>query len=108
MKLNVAIEKNVLIFGLYGELDSHTYENIRADMDTSICRYKYDKVIFDFTNLTFMDSTGIGMLIGRYKILKGLQKPCYILNANRSITKILQMSGVFTIIRHIENKGEIV
>ena len=60
----------LLIFEITEEIDHHTTEKIRRKMDNEIKRYMPKKVIFDFNQVTFMDSAGIGMLIGRYKKFK--------------------------------------
>ena len=56
------------------------------------------KVIFDFNQVTFMDSAGIGMLIGRYKVAKMLGSNIEMINVKPSIKKIFEMSGVLKII----------
>ena len=55
------------------------------------------RVVFDLSGLKFMDSTGIGMLIGRYKKLKQFDISVYITGANVAIEKILQLCGLYTI-----------
>ena len=66
--------KNLLIY-LYGELDECSANNARDAIDKLINSDKYyENVVFNLTNLTFMDSTGIGMMIGRYKKIKNKQK----------------------------------
>ena len=58
-------------------------------------------IIFDFSKTSFMDSTGIGVLLGRYKKLKKYGKQSYVTNANFSINKILQISGIYEIMPKI-------
>ena len=60
-------EDKVLIFKLTEDVDQHTSEKIRRKMNNEIKRYIPRKVIFDFSNISFMDSAGIGMVLGRYK-----------------------------------------
>ena len=67
-------------------------------MDYEITRFMPRKVIFDFSKVSFMDSAGIGLLIGRYKLAKLLGGSAEIVNSNRSIEKVLEMSGVLRII----------
>ena len=57
------------------------------------------KVILDFNKVSFMDSAGIGMIIGRYKMIKMLGGELEIENATRSVRKVLEMSGITKIIR---------
>lgn len=67
-------------------------------MDYEITRFMPRKVVFDFGKVTFMDSAGIGLLIGRYKLAKMLGGSTRIVNASKSIKKVLEMSGVVRII----------
>lgn len=98
-------EEKTLIFRLTEEVDQHTVEKIRRKMDNEIKRYIPRKVIFDFSNITFMDSAGIGMVLGRYKLAKMLNGNLEIRNVNKSMKKIFDMSGVSRIINISEEEG---
>ena len=52
---------------LTGELDHHASEQLRDKLDDMITRKKYRRVVFDMGGVSFMDSSGIGILLGRYK-----------------------------------------
>ena len=67
-------------------------------MDNEIKGYIPRKVVFDFSNISFMDSAGIGMVLGRYKLAKMLNGNLEIINVNKSMKKIFDMSGVSRII----------
>lgn len=67
-------------------------------MDNEITRFLPRKVVFDFSNVTFMDSAGIGMLLGRYKLIRMLGGCLEIININRQIKKLFEMSGILKII----------
>ena len=95
-------EDKVLIFKLTEDVDQHTSEKIRRKMDNEIKRYIPRKVIFDFSNISFMDSAGIGMVLGRYKLTKMLDGELEIINVNKSMKKIFDMSGVSRIINILE------
>jgi len=88
----------LLIFEITEEIDHHTTEKIRRKMDNEIKRYMPKKVIFDFNQVTFMDSAGIGMIIGRYKIARMFGGVTELMNVNQTIKKIFEMSGVLKII----------
>lgn len=55
----------LLILKITEEIDHHTTEKIRRKMDNEITRYMPRKVLFDFNEVSFMDSAGIGLIIGR-------------------------------------------
>lgn len=98
-------EDKSLIFVLTEDVDQHTSEKIRRKMDNEIKRYIPRKVMFDFSNISFMDSAGIGMVLGRYKLIKMLDGNLEIINVNRSMKKIFDMSGVSRIINIIEEES---
>ena len=83
------VQENCLTIFLPGELDHHNAEEIRKRSDYLIDQNHIRYVIFDFTDTTFMDSSGIGVIMGRYKRI-------YMLG------KILTMSGVTRIMQIYE------
>lgn len=91
-------EDKLLFLQITEEIDHHTTEEIRRKADYEITRFMPRKVIFDFNQVTFMDSAGIGMLIGRYKVAKMLGSTIEMINVKPSIKKIFEMSGVLKII----------
>ena len=103
-------EDKKLIFKLTEDIDQHTVERVRRKMDNEIKGYIPRKVVFDFSNISFMDSAGIGMVLGRYKLAKMLNGNLEIINVNKSMKKIFDMSGVSRIINIVEedkNEGVI-
>ena len=103
MQVEYIKKEKLLIFYLTEEIDHHTSERIRKRADYEIEIHIPKKVIFDFSNVTFMDSSGIGMIIGRYKLVSMFGGELKIKNANRIIKKTLEMSGVLKIINIEEN-----
>ena len=73
-------------------------EKIRRKIDEQITRYMPRKTIFDFSRVTFMDSAGIGMIIGRYKMMKLIGGSLEIVNVGNQTKRILEMSGIGKII----------
>lgn len=99
-------EDKKLTFKLTEDIDQHTVEKVRRKMDNEIKGYIPRKVVFDFSNISFMDSAGIGMVLGRYKLAKMLNGNLEIINVNKSMKKIFDMSGVSRIIDIKEDKNE--
>ena len=91
-------EENMLCMTITEEVDHHTTEKMRRKMDYEITRFMPRKVVFDFSKVSFMDSAGIGLIIGRYKLVKLLGGTTEISHCNKSVSKILEMSGVLKII----------
>lgn len=86
------------------EIDEHTTEKLRRKIDNEITRFLPRKVIFDFSHVSFMDSAGIGMLLGRYKVIKMLGGQLELLNVNKQIEKIFEISGILKIIPLVKDK----
>ena len=97
-------ETKILTIIFTEEIDQHVADKIRREIDDEIERYIPRKTIFDFNNISFMDSSGIGMIIGRYKLAKILGCSTEIINVNKSIKKIFEMSGVSRIIYITEKR----
>lgn len=96
----------VLTLKITEEIDEHTTEKMRRKIDNEITRFLPRKVVFDFSNVTFMDSAGIGMLLGRYKVIRMLGGKLEIININRQIKKLFEMSGILKIIPVTDNSKE--
>ena len=90
-----------LHFILIGELDHHSAAAVREETDRVIDTVRYQRVVFDMTYLSFMDSSGIGVLLGRYKRLAEKKTPAYILNPAPIVDRILTMSGVYKLIKRL-------
>ena len=85
-----------------GELDEYSASKAKDILDKLLIdNINTSKVVFDLSGLSFMDSTGIGVLLGRYKTLKKVGIPIYIQNPSVSINKILQISGLYEIMPKI-------
>ena len=82
-----------LVAEIKGEIDNHSAAFIRTNIDDAYINSKCIHVILDFAEVTFMDSSGIGLIMGRYKKLKPSGK-IYIKNSNNEIKRILKISGI--------------
>ena len=91
-------QDKLLLIKITEEIDHHTTEKIRRKADRDITRYMPRKVVFDFDKVSFMDSAGIGMIIGRYKTANMLGGTVEIKNVKPSVKKIFEMSGISKII----------
>lgn len=98
------VEENCLTIFLPGELDHHNAEEIRKGADKLIEENHIKCVIFDFQETNFMDSSGIGVIMGRYKLVYLLGGEVWAVHANERMKKILTMSGVTKIIQMYEEE----
>lgn len=98
MNFNCKRVSDKMYIYLNGELDEYFAAATRDELDGVISDAKgITAVIFDLSNLRFMDSTGLGFLLGRYNRIKKRNIPVYVRSAPLSIEKILCMSGVYDI-----------
>lgn len=88
----------LLVFKITEEIDDHSVQKIRRRADYEIERYMPKKVVFDFNCVTFMDSAGIGLIIGRYKFANLLGAQLEVANLTQSVKKIFEMSGMLKLI----------
>lgn len=88
----------LLSLELTEEIDHHSAENIRRKVENEITRHMPRKIIFDFNKVNFMDSAGIGMIVGRYKTMKMIGGDIELKNVKPSVHKIFEMSGITRII----------
>lgn len=101
MRIKNRLYNNTLYIMLCGELDECSASYTRSIMDDLMDCNTCNQVIIDLSELEFMDSTGIGVLIGRYKKLKCKNIPIYICNPSSHVEKIFKMSGLFEIMPKI-------
>lgn len=87
-------ENNTLIVMLPEEIDHYKTPELAAEIDEALLNGTADKIIFDFAKTHFMDSSGIGLLVGRYRKMKSLGGQVFVCNVTGRMSKILQLSGV--------------
>ncbi len=98
MNLQFINEKDFLTMKISGEIDHRYAIQIRNEADRKIVTYPDKKLIIDLTDVTFMDSSAIGVIIGRYKLVMSLGGKMAIVSSNKTLDKILEMSGIGKII----------
>jgi stage II sporulation protein AA (anti-sigma F factor antagonist) len=88
----------VLVAWLSGELDHHAADEVRRQLDTALYRRQSGKVILDMSKLTFMDSSGIGVVLGRYRKVKEAGGRLSVRGLSSRVDRILRLAGVYTVI----------
>lgn len=98
--MNVLYNENGqdLVIKLAGELDHHFATEAKSKIDEKLNGGQIKNLTFDMEKIDFIDSSAIGFIIGRYKIIKKNDGKLEIINASHKIRKILDMSGVGKII----------
>ena len=99
MNVSFVEADNELIVKLDGDLDHHGADLAREEIDSLLREHNIVKLIMDFKGLDFIDSSGIGFVIGRYKNIRKKDGTVEIVNSSKKVRKILDMSGIGKIIR---------
>ena len=87
-----------LVVKLTGEIDHHTVPELREDIDREINLRNIINLVLDFDGVSFMDSSGIGMLAGRYKQIQARGGRTMVIRVKPQVDKILEISGLKTIL----------
>ena len=93
--------RNALIVRLSGELDHSAAADIRREVDALIDDSGTRRLIFDLDGLQFMDSSGVGLIIGRYKRMKRRGGSVAVSKCDARIDKVLRMSGLYQIVERL-------
>ena len=104
MKIDFDEKDKLLNLEIDEEIDHHRAEILRRNADYEIQRRNPKRVILDFNNVYFMDSAGIGMVIGRYKTASMIGAKIEMKNVKANIRKIFDMTGVLKIIPIVEEE----
>lgn len=88
----------MLVVRLCGELDHHTADGVRQHIDRELEKDHYLHVILNFAELSFMDSSGLGVILGRYKRINERGGTLAVCSLHPSIRKLFELSGMFKII----------
>ena len=79
---------------LSGEIDHHSAPKIREKIDSHLNSLKPESLILDFSGVTFMDSSGVGLVMGRYKNAKQLNCSTCVCGLRERDLRIMKMSGL--------------
>lgn len=99
---------DTLVVRLRGDLDIMAADSLRQAIDQSLEKGRIKKLIINLEKVAFIDSSGLGMLIGRYKKISALRGRMYIVGAGASVEKILCFSGIHKLIPLLASEQEVV
>ena len=95
-----------LIVRLRGELDHFCAQSVRRELDSLLRDESIRCLILDFSTLTFMDSSGIGVILGRYRLMRDRGGTVAVIHMNQHIARIFHMSGMDRVIKQLDNQQE--
>lgn len=98
MTVRVEEKDGTTVAWLSGELDHHAADDVRRALDQALVRNRSDKLVLDMSRLTFMDSSGIGVVLGRYRKVKESGGRMAVRGLSDRMDRILRLAGVYTVI----------
>ena len=102
MEEDFKVGDNYLMIRMPEEIDHHNSVDISQRADRYIVSKKVGNVVFDFERTTFMDSSGVGIILGRYRKISCFGGKVYAVNAGSRIRRLLLLSGLEDIVELIE------
>lgn len=107
ISVSLYVENQVLFVNLNGELDHHTSDQLKSRLNEVMGASAVKHIIFNLKHLDFMDSSGIGIILGRYNQLKPRQGSVMVLGMKPLVKKVFEMSGLSKIIQIIEDESKV-
>ena len=95
------VRRNALTVWLSGELDDRAAARLRKEIDALVDDARVRRLIFDVSELEFMDSSGIGLVIGRYKRMVRRGGSVAVTDPGARIDRIFQMSGLYQLVERL-------
>ncbi|MFD2630744.1 anti-sigma F factor antagonist [Oceanobacillus kapialis] len=105
LQANFTVKEDVLIVRLSGELDHHEAEGLRNQWKETMYTNAVKHVILNLEAVSFMDSSGLGVVLGRYKEVLQLGGEMVVCSVSPPIKRLFEMSGLFKIVRLEENES---
>ena len=98
METNLDYKEDIMVVRLSGELDQHYASVLRSEIDTQVTHRGIHKIVFDFSKVGFMDSSGIGVIMGRYRLMQSVGGSVSAFGVGKRLDKLIEMSGIKRII----------
>lgn len=105
LAIDLEVKQNVLCIRLSGELDHHTAEELRQKVTNVLENQPINHIVLNLANLSFMDSSGLGVILGRYKQIKNAGGEMVVCSISPAVKRLFEMSGLFKIIRLEPNEN---
>lgn len=95
------VNGNTMVIHLREDLDHHNAVYIREMADGFVEKYPINRIIFDFTGVEFMDSSGIGVIMGRYKQMSYVGGTVFVCGIGKNVDRIFKMSGLYKLVKQL-------
>ena len=94
MGINLEFFDNKLNAKISGEIDHHSAADFRQQIDNFINKKKPEEIILDFNEVSFMDTSGIGFIMGRFKTAYNLGIKLKVINIPKKLERLVKLSGI--------------
>ena len=99
METLLEYKDDTMIVRLNGELDQHYATTLRTEIDTKVTQRGVHRIVFDFSKVGFMDSSGIGVIMGRYRLMQSVGGSVSAFGVSPRLDKLIEMSGIKRIVQ---------
>ena len=106
MQLRYINAKRTLVAAIEGEIDHHSAAQWRKAIDCEFLKTKAQHIVFDFSKLHFMDSSGIGLIMGRYKLLAPVGGKVLLVSVSPQLDRLISISGIYKIVGWAKDVNE--
>ena len=109
MAIQLSLRSGTLTAMLEGEIDHHTARELREEIDSAASRTKPKRLILDFSKIRFMDSSGVGLILGRYRLVSQWGGELCVANLSPNLERIVSLAGlkeICTVSRREKNEQE--
>jgi len=106
MKIMTMIKQGVLIIRLEGELDMHSADEFRSTVDRALDASGAKKILLSLKGVSFIDSSGLGVILGRYKRINMVGGLLLVAYVQPQVEKILELAGLLNIISVYKSETE--
>ncbi len=94
MSVKIEVGQKYVRALLEGEIDHHSAAFIRKNIDRTVAKKKPELLILDFSAVSFMDSSGVGLVMGRYKLMNSMGAEIRVENLSPGAYKIMRLAGI--------------
>lgn len=94
MHTAIETQETTMLVYLEGELDHHNAGDVREKIDEFASAFRPERMVLDFGGVSFMDSSGIGLVMGRYKLLQAFDCPLELRNLSGHAYKVMRLAGI--------------
>ena len=105
--ISVQTQKEVMFVNLTGELDQMTADQVKLRLMTSMVAHGIKHIVFNLKGLSFMDSSGIGIILGRYNQIKAVGGKVFVIGMNPTVSKVFHLAGLAQIITVIDDEQQV-